>query len=84
MFEGMKRALKPGGLMLIEGYGEKQLEYGTGGPKDMDRGSITGSGWKRCLRGFTSLEISEYDEMRRGRRWPYRKGGAGGSGRAVK
>jgi hypothetical protein len=30
---GMKRTLKKGGLLLIEGYTPKQLDYGTGGPK---------------------------------------------------
>ncbi|MDO9622951.1 MAG: class I SAM-dependent methyltransferase [Pseudomonas sp.] len=34
MFANMQRALKPGGLLLLEGYGLKQLGYGTGGPKD--------------------------------------------------
>lgn len=33
MFEGMKRALRPGGLLLIEGYRPEQLAYGTGGPR---------------------------------------------------
>jgi len=28
----MKRALKPGGLLLLQGYRPKQVEYGTGGP----------------------------------------------------
>lgn len=32
LFSGMKRATKPGGYLLIEGYGLKQLEYKTGGP----------------------------------------------------
>ena len=32
LFNGMKRATKPGGYVLIEGYGLKQLEYKTGGP----------------------------------------------------
>jgi SAM-dependent methyltransferase len=32
LFRNMKAALKPGGLLLIEGYGPKQLEYKTGGP----------------------------------------------------
>jgi|SRR5215217_1498444 len=32
IFAGMARALKPGGLLIIEGYGLKQLEYKTGGP----------------------------------------------------
>lgn len=32
MFEGMKRSLKPGGLLLLQGYTPRQLEFGTGGP----------------------------------------------------
>ena len=33
---GMRRALKPGGLLIIQGYTPKQLEYGTGGPKHVE------------------------------------------------
>ncbi len=33
---GMRKALKPGGLMIIQGYTPKQLEYGTGGPKQLE------------------------------------------------
>jgi SAM-dependent methyltransferase len=33
MFRGMVRALKPGGLLILQGYGPEQLRYGTGGPK---------------------------------------------------
>jgi len=33
---GMRRALKPGGLLIIQGYTPKQLEYGTGGPKQRE------------------------------------------------
>lgn len=36
MFKGMVAALKPGGLLLLEGYGTKQLEYGTGGPRAIE------------------------------------------------
>lgn len=32
IFVGMAAAVKPGGHLLIEGYGLKQLEYKTGGP----------------------------------------------------
>ena len=32
IFEGMKRALVPGGILLLHGYRPEQLEYGTGGP----------------------------------------------------
>jgi SAM-dependent methyltransferase len=30
---GMRRGLKSGGLLILQGYTPKQLEYGTGGPK---------------------------------------------------
>ena len=33
---GMKRTLKPGGLLILQGYTPKQLEYGTGGPKEIE------------------------------------------------
>lgn len=32
IFAGMVRTLKPDGLLIIEGYGHRQLEYKTGGP----------------------------------------------------
>lgn len=36
MFAGMVRALAPGGLLILQGYGPRQLEYGTGGPKNIE------------------------------------------------
>ncbi len=33
-FRQLREALKPGGLLLLEGYRVEQLEYGTGGPRD--------------------------------------------------
>ena len=33
---GMRNALKPGGLLIIQGYTPKQLQYGTGGPKQVE------------------------------------------------
>jgi len=32
LFANMKRCLKPGGILVLQGYTPKQLEYGTGGP----------------------------------------------------
>jgi SAM-dependent methyltransferase len=32
IFAGMRRAVRPGGVLLLHGYTPKQLEYGTGGP----------------------------------------------------
>jgi ubiquinone/menaquinone biosynthesis C-methylase UbiE len=34
---GMRRALKPGGLLIIQGYTPRQIEFGTGGPKQVDQ-----------------------------------------------
>lgn len=36
MFNGIWRTLKPGGLLLLQGYTPKQLEYRTGGPGRLD------------------------------------------------
>lgn len=36
IFAGIRGALKPAGLLLLEGYGPKQLEYGTGGPSELE------------------------------------------------
>ncbi len=35
LFAGMQSALKPGGLLLIEGYRPEQLGFGTGGPSEV-------------------------------------------------
>lgn len=32
IFDGMERALMPGGLLMLHGYTPKQIEHGTGGP----------------------------------------------------
>jgi len=32
LFASIKRCLKPGGLLLLQGYTPRQLDYGTGGP----------------------------------------------------
>jgi SAM-dependent methyltransferase len=33
---GMRRTLKRGGLLIVQGYTPKQLQYGTGGPKQAE------------------------------------------------
>src|SRR5712692_456679 len=37
VFGDIKRALKAGGLVLIQGYRPKQLEYKTGGPSEVEQ-----------------------------------------------
>ena len=36
MFASIKRSLKPGGLLLLQGYTPRQLEYRTGGPSQAE------------------------------------------------
>jgi SAM-dependent methyltransferase len=36
-FKNLKRALKPGGLLLMQGYRTEQLTYRTGGPPEAER-----------------------------------------------
>lgn len=36
VFDGIRTALKPGGLLLMQGYRPEQLANGTGGPSDPD------------------------------------------------
>lgn len=35
LFAGMQSALKPGGLLLLQGYRPEQLAFGTGGPSEV-------------------------------------------------
>lgn len=57
---GMKRALKSGGLLLLEGYTPKQLEYGTGGPKFLDH-LYTREMLEEAFGDFAKIEIKAYD-----------------------
>jgi SAM-dependent methyltransferase len=36
VFDGLKRALRPGGVLLMQGYTPRQLEYKTGGPQQAE------------------------------------------------
>ena len=60
MFERMARALKPGGLLLIEGYTPQQLQYATGGPKQVDQ-LYTPQLLRSEFAGFEVLELREYE-----------------------
>jgi cyclopropane fatty-acyl-phospholipid synthase-like methyltransferase len=60
IFAGIKKTLKPGGLLLIEGYGLKQLEYKTGGPSKVEN-LYTRAMLEQAFGDFTSLDIREHD-----------------------
>lgn len=63
---GMRRALKPGGLLIIEGYAPKQLHYGTGGPKQVEH-LYTRELLEQAFGDFDDLRIFEEErELREG------------------
>jgi SAM-dependent methyltransferase len=65
---GMRRALKPGGLLIIQGYTPKQLQYGTGGPKELEN-LYTRAMLEDAFRDFHEVTIVEEEvEMREGTR----------------
>lgn len=55
---GMRRALKSGGLLIIQGYTPKQLQYGTGGPTQAEN-CYTRAMLEREFLGFRELKIVE-------------------------
>jgi len=62
----MRTALKPGGLLIIQGYRPKQLEYGTGGPKQIEN-LYTRAMLEEAFRDFHDIHITEEDvEMHEG------------------
>ena len=60
IFAGIKKTLKPGGLLLLQGYGLKQLEYKTGGPSEPER-LYTRALLEESFRDFSSLDIREHE-----------------------
>jgi cyclopropane fatty-acyl-phospholipid synthase-like methyltransferase len=60
IFAGIRRTLKPGGLLLLEGYRPEQLGYGTGGPPNVEN-LYTASMLRDAFAGFEILDLSEYD-----------------------
>ena len=60
MFAGMKRALRRGGVLLLEGYRTKQLEYGTGGPRNAEQ-LYTRDLLEAEFGDLADLSIREYD-----------------------
>ena len=62
IFAGINRALKPGGLLLMQGYRPEQLDYGTGGPPHAEN-MYTRALLEEAFGDFASVEIKEHDSM---------------------
>ncbi|MDE2227441.1 MAG: class I SAM-dependent methyltransferase [Alphaproteobacteria bacterium] len=62
VFRCIRETLKPGGLVLIQGYRPEQLRYGTGGPKEIDH-LYTAAILREAFAGFEILHLAEHDEV---------------------
>jgi cyclopropane fatty-acyl-phospholipid synthase-like methyltransferase len=62
MFARIKRTLKPGGLLLLQGYTPRQLEYGTGGPPVAEN-MYTEPMLRTAFAEMEWLHFSEHDDV---------------------
>lgn len=60
LFKKMAASLKPGGLVVIQGYTAKQLEYKTGGPNKLDH-LYDAHMIREGFPGFTWLDLRCYE-----------------------
>jgi len=66
VFAGMKGAVRPGGLFLLQGYRPEQVDYGTGGPPRREN-MYTREWLERQFAGWEIVELRAYDaEVREG------------------
>ena len=61
-FANLKKALKRGGVLLLQGYRPEQLSYRTGGPGEADR-MYTRALLEDSFRDMAEVEIREHDSM---------------------
>lgn len=62
MFEQIKRCLKPGGLLLLQGYTPRQLEYRTGGPSQAEN-LYTEAMLRTAFGDMDILQLNEHDAV---------------------
>ena len=68
LFDNMINGLKPGGLLIVQGYTPNQLEYKTGGPGQLSH-LYTEELMTELLAGMNVLEIRSYEtELKEGAR----------------
>lgn len=60
IFAGIRRGLKPGGLLLLQGYRPEQLTYRTGGPPDIEN-LYTADLLRRAFADLEILHLQEHD-----------------------
>ncbi|WP_119680781.1 class I SAM-dependent methyltransferase [Indioceanicola profundi] len=60
IFQGIKRTLTPGGLLILQGYRPEQLGYGTGGPPHAEN-MYTADMLRSAFADFDILHLQEHD-----------------------
>jgi SAM-dependent methyltransferase len=67
LFEGMKRTLRPGGVLMLHGYRPEQIAYGTGGPPQAEN-MYTEDLLRDAFGDMRILRLAAYDaEIEEGR-----------------
>lgn len=61
LFAHMVDCLKPGGILILQGYTPQQLSYGTGGPPQLSH-LYTGAMLREAFAGMDIIELREYEE----------------------
>lgn len=68
LFARMARALKPGGVLILQGYTPRQLEFNTGGPGQLSH-LYTADLVRDAFRSLQTAELIEYEaELNEGTR----------------
>jgi 2-polyprenyl-3-methyl-5-hydroxy-6-metoxy-1,4-benzoquinol methylase len=62
LFEGIETTLTPGGLLVLQGYTPKQLEYKTGGPPQADH-MYTQALLQEAFRHLDIVHLREHEEI---------------------
>jgi SAM-dependent methyltransferase len=62
IIEGIRRTLRPGGLLILQGYTPKQLEYRTGGPSDPEN-LYTAALLREWFGAWDILHLAEHEEV---------------------
>src|SRR5262249_34939839 len=62
IFAGIRQALKPGGLLLLQGYRTEQIAYNTGGPSEVEN-LYTEAMPREEFGSFSKLDIKAHDSV---------------------
>ncbi|MDD4913042.1 MAG: class I SAM-dependent methyltransferase [Sideroxydans sp.] len=62
LFANLKRFLKPGGLLLLQGYTPRQLEFKTGGPSQVEN-LYTETMLRDAFADMDILHLAEHDDI---------------------